>query len=303
MGDHVETSAGPMSDAEIPELLERLGIPGIVDLHVHFMPDRVQQKVWAVFDRAEERGTPPWPVTYRQPEAERIATLRELGVRGFTTLNYAHRRGMARWLNEYSREFARACPEAIHSATFYPEPEVDDVVGDALSSGARVFKLHIQVGGFSPLDPALAAAWRQIEQAGTPVVIHCGRGPHHGEFTGIEPMRELVERHPGLVLVIAHAGLPDYRDFALLAAENTNVFLDTTMVGTSFTEQFAPLPRDYPQILAGLPGKVTLGTDFPTIPYPYAHQLQALAGWGLGDDWLADVLWHTPRRLVGLDEP
>lgn len=301
MGNHPAITDGPMSDAEIPAWLERLAIPGIVDLHVHFMPDRVQQKVWGVFDRAEERGTPPWPITYRQTEAERVAELRELGVRAFTTLNYAHRPGMARWLNDYSREFAQTHPDAVHSATFYPEPGVDDVVGDALAAGARVFKLHIQVGGFSPLDEALPGAWEQIARAGTPVVLHCGRGPHHGESTGIEPVRELVARYPDLVLVIAHAGLPDYREFAELAAENANVYLDTTMVGTAFTEQFAPLPHDYPQILRRMPGKVVLGTDFPTIPYPYAHQLQVLTGWGLGDDWLVDVLWHTPRRLAGLD--
>ena len=29
-------------------------------------------------------------------------------------------------------------------------------------------------------------------------------------------------------------------------------------------------------ILADLPGKVVLGTDFPTIPYAYSHQLAVL---------------------------
>lgn len=291
----------PLSDAEIPEWLERHGIPGIVDLHVHFMPERVQQKVWAVFDRSEERGTPPWPIRYRTSEEERVATLRAMGVSAFTSLNYAHRPGMSRWLNDYSADFARAHPDVIHSATFFPEPGVADVVDDALQAGARIFKLHIQVGEFSPLDPALAPVWSRLAETGTPVIIHCGRGPHPGRYTGIEPIRELVAKHPGTVLVIAHMGLPDYREFAQLAAQNPNVYLDTTMIGTDFTQAFSPMPRDFPQILAAMPGTVTLGTDFPTIPYPYAHQLEVLAGWGLGDEWLADVLWHTPRRLVGLD--
>lgn len=41
----------PRSDADVPGWLDERGIPGIVDLHVHFMPDRVQEKVWAFFDR------------------------------------------------------------------------------------------------------------------------------------------------------------------------------------------------------------------------------------------------------------
>ncbi|MBS1674317.1 MAG: amidohydrolase family protein, partial [Actinobacteria bacterium] len=157
-------------------------------------------------------------------------------------------------------------------------------------------------GDFSPLDPLLGEAWERVAAAGTPVVIHCGDGPHPGRFTGVERIRALVERYPSLVLVIAHAGLPDYASFAALAEESPNVHLDTTMVGTSFMQRIAPLPADFVDTLASLEGKVVLGTDFPSIPYAYAHQLETLAGWGLGDAWLADVLWHAPRRLVGLDD-
>jgi len=50
-----------------------LGLLGIVDLHVHFMPERVQAKVWAHFDRLD----PPWPIVYRAGEAERLAHPRQ----------------------------------------------------------------------------------------------------------------------------------------------------------------------------------------------------------------------------------
>jgi hypothetical protein len=49
-----------MNDEEIPGFLAALGIPGIVDAHVHFLPDNLQQAVWRWFDRL----SPPWPVTY-----------------------------------------------------------------------------------------------------------------------------------------------------------------------------------------------------------------------------------------------
>ncbi|WP_369011235.1 amidohydrolase family protein [Bacillus wiedmannii] len=44
---------------------------------------------------------------------------------------------------------------------------------------------------------------------------------------------------------------------------------------------------------------MVLGTDFPNIPYPYAHQIEVLAAWGLGDGWMRTVLWENPRRLLG----
>ena len=51
--------------------------------------------------------------------------------------------------------------------------------------------------------------------------------------------------------------------------------------------------------LVDLQHKVLLGTDFPTIPYPYAHQLEGLERLGLGDDWLRAVCWENGARLFG----
>ena len=44
---------------------------GLVDLHTHFLPDRVLRKVWAFFDRADEHYGVPWPIHYRLPQDER----------------------------------------------------------------------------------------------------------------------------------------------------------------------------------------------------------------------------------------
>lgn len=295
-------SAGlaPTSDAAVPAFLRDLGVPGLVDLHVHFMPDNVQRKVWRVFDALPDRGRPAWPVTYRFDAERRVRILRQLGVTAYGTLNYAHRPGMAAWLNGYSRAFAADHPDAIHSATFYPEPEADGYVAEALAAGARLFKVHVQVGDFSPLDPLLEPVWHRVAAARTPVVVHCGSGPHPGRFTGPERIARLVDRHPELVLVIAHAGLPEYREFADLAATRPDVYLDTTMVGTDYMEALVPTPEGYGALMGSLAGKVVFGSDFPTLPYGYHHQLQALSSWDLGQDWLRDVLWHTPARLVGL---
>ena len=72
------------------------------------------------------------------------------------------------------------------------------------------------------------------------------------------------------------------------------------MGGTDFTNRFASLPDTYVRRLAGLVDKVVLGSDFPSIPYPYAHQIQALARLGLEDDWMRAVLWANGVRLLGL---
>ncbi|MGY1813943.1 amidohydrolase family protein [Blastococcus sp. SYSU D00820] len=287
----------PADDEDVPRFWRELGLPGLVDVHVHFLPDRVQAKVWRYFAEAETHYGAAWPVTYALPVADRLALLEGLGVRAFPTLPYPHKPGMAAWLNDWSAEFAAQHPRVLQSATFFPEPEAPACVAEALDRGARVFKVHVQVGAFDPRDPLLDPVWGRLADEGTPVVIHCGSGPLAGRHTGPEPMAGLLDRHPRLRLVIAHLGMPEYREFLDLAERFDGVHLDTTMFATDFTERLMPFDRaDLPR-LAALGDKVLLGTDFPAIPYPYAHQLEALARLDLGDDWLRAVLWHNGARL------
>jgi predicted TIM-barrel fold metal-dependent hydrolase len=292
----------PIDDDDVPRYWRELGLPGLVDVHVHFLPDRVQAKVWKFFEGAEAHYGAPWPVQYPVPVEERLAILGRLGVRAFPTLPYPHRAGMAAWLNDWSAEFAAAHPGVLQSATFYPEPEAPVYVAEALARGARIFKVHVQVGGFDPRNPVLDAVWGRLEKTGTPVVIHCGSGPRAGEHTGPGPVTGLLERYPRLQLVIAHLGMPEYPAFMELAERFERVHLDTTMFATDFTEKLMPFDRaDLPR-LAALRDKVLLGTDFPTIPYPYAHQLAALHRLDLGEEWLRAVLWGNGARLLGLED-
>ncbi|WP_104526120.1 amidohydrolase family protein [Blastococcus atacamensis] len=297
----MDTVRPPESDDDVPRYWHELGLPGLVDVHVHFLPERVQAKVWQYFEAAGTHYGADWPVAYRLPEEERLAVLDRLGVRAFPTLPYPHKPGMAAWLNDWSAEFAAGHPGVLQSATFYPEPGAAEYVAEALDRGARVFKVHVQVGSFDPRDELLADVWARLEQTGTPVVIHCGSGPLAGEHTGPAPVEGLLERHPGLQLVIAHLGMPEYREFLDLAERYERVHLDTTMFATDFTERLMPFdPADLPR-LAALRDKVLLGSDFPSIPYPYAHQLTALHRLGLGEDWLRAVLWHNGARLFTID--
>ena len=278
---------------------------GLVDLHVHFMPERVLRKVWDVFDHAGEHYGMEWPVQYRGSEPERLETLASLGVTTFAPLVYAHKPGMARWLTEWAVDFGRRTPGAVPTATIYPEPDVLDYLGDALEAGARCVKVHVQVGGFDPRDPLLAPAWGLLSESGVPVVVHCGNGPRPGAFTGLDVFEQVLAAHPRLVAVLAHAGMPDFAGALDLLARYPRLHVDTTMVGTDFTERFAPLPRDWPARLVDVADRVALGSDFPNIPYPYEHQLAAVRRWAdadarLGEPFVRAVLHDTPARLLGV---
>jgi predicted TIM-barrel fold metal-dependent hydrolase len=281
-------------------LWAQLDLPGAIDIHTHFMPANVMAKVWRYFDTNGAPTGRPWPITYRMDEQARLHRLREFGILAFTALLYPHKPDMAAWLNAWARDFARRTPDCLHTATFYPEPAAADYVPTAIEAGARIFKAHLQVGGYDPNDPLLEAVWGAIEDARLPVVTHAGSGPTPGAFTGPAPIARLLAHHPRLRLVIAHMGMPEYAEFLDLAERHPNLHLDTTMAFTDFTEQIAPFPPGELPRLRQLQDRILLGTDFPNIPYRYCDAVTALIDLDLGTDWLRDVLFHNATRLLSI---
>ena len=47
--DHV---LPPEEDADLPAFCRALGVPGLADIHVHFLPPRMLRRVWEYFDAA-----------------------------------------------------------------------------------------------------------------------------------------------------------------------------------------------------------------------------------------------------------
>ena len=286
--------------ARVADFRRRAGLPHLIDVHTHFMPDRLLAAVWAYFDAGGPLLGQPWPIRYREEEQRRLQTLRGFGVRAFTSMLYPHKPGMARSLNDWAAGFAARTPDCLHTATFFAEPSAAADVRHAVGQGARVFKCHLQVGNYDPNDPLLDGVWGLLAEAGIPVVTHCGSGPVPGRYTGPAPIAALLARHPALRLVVAHLGMPEYSQFLDLTERHAGVMLDTTLAFTDFTENAAPFPRAELPRLAALGDRVLLGTDFPNIPHAYPDALEALERVGLSTQWLRAVCHDNAAGLFAI---
>lgn len=295
----------PAADADIGPWLRDLGLDGCVDVHTHFLPPPVQRAVWDYFDGLDD---PAWPVVYRGDEGRRLDVLRGVGVEACTALAYAHRPGMAAWLNDYTLDLAEREREIVPTFTFYPEPSVEEDVEHALQRGGRVAKVHLQVGRFHADDPRLDAVWSRLAATRVPVVLHASAvyGVDGGdEYCGVGEVRRLLDAHPDLTLVIAHLGAPDLTAFLGLAEDVDGVHLDTAMAPTD--PLYEPLVgswnRDLAERVAALADRLLFGSDFPSIPHRYVAQVRGVARLPLDDAALRAVLRGNAERLLRASRP
>jgi predicted TIM-barrel fold metal-dependent hydrolase len=157
-----------------------------------------------------------------------------------------------------------------------------------LDAGARGIKLHPRAQRFSVGDERLEPIFALAVERDVPILIHGGRGlpPIAGHLAA------LVERHPAVRLIIAHAGIADMAGLAGRFGGIPGVYFDTSVWSAI----------DLLDLLRQVsPEQVLYASD-----YPYGRQpnsllltLRATRTSGYGDDALRLVLGGNALRIVG----
>jgi predicted TIM-barrel fold metal-dependent hydrolase len=269
----------------------------MIDIHVHFFPPSVFRAIWDYFE-AQSHGL--WTIRYRLHGREHVAELTAQGVERFTSLVYAHKAGLAPYLNDYVLESAAEFPEIIPFGTVFAGD------GDVEATARRIFeeygfygiKLHPFVSGEELDDPRLFPVYEAMEAGGKVLVCHPGSGPVYPKTDGAGRLLAVLSRFPALKVVVAHCGAFEYGDFAALADEFESVYFDTAMncVDSHVFEDSCP-GREF---FAKFQDRVLYGSDFPNIPYEYSAQPQSLRRLALGPEVEAKIFHDNAVRLLGL---
>jgi uncharacterized protein len=156
-----------------------------------------------------------------------------------------------------------------------------------LDLGARGIKLHPRAQKFSVGDERLEPIFALAVERDVPILIHGGRGlpPIAGHLAA------LVERHAGVRLIIAHAGIADMAGLAGRFAGVRGVYFDTSVWSAI----------DLLDLLRQVsPEQMLYASD-----YPYGRQpnsllltLRAARASGWGDDALRLLLGESAQRII-----
>jgi predicted TIM-barrel fold metal-dependent hydrolase len=134
-----------------------------------------------------------------------------------------------------------------------------------LALGAAGLKLHPVHGGFRCDDAALYPAYQVLEEAGAPLVVHCGTSSFPGSMNENADPRFLlpvIRDFPGLNVVLAHGGRGWWYDAAaFMALTNPTVWLELSGLPPK------RLPEYYARHdLSRLARRWIFGTDWPGVP-------------------------------------
>lgn len=167
--------------------------------------------------------------------------------------------------------------------------------------GARGLKLHTIALRAFPDETALAPTFAACEARGLPVVAHCGPDRRGAGWAMPRAFAPVLERHPGLPLVLAHLGGAAWREAAELAAAFPSARFDLSeIVSWTGHADGAPTRAELSALIHEIGAeRVLLGSDFPWYePGDAVVAVEALPD--LGTEERAAILGANAAALLGL---
>ncbi|VEN74823.1 Amidohydrolase [Candidatus Desulfarcum epimagneticum] len=255
------------------------GLPPVIDTHVHIFPDAVFSAIWKWFDAHA------WRIRYRMDTSAIFDFLLSRGVGHIVALQYAHKPGIARMLNQYMVEKQAGRPGRITGmATVFPG-EKDDVkiLDDAFDAGLKGLKLHVHVQCFDINGDDMGRLYERCLAREKPIVMHAGREPKSEAYPcdpyqmcAAEKIERVLKDFPGLKICVPHLGFDETSAYRKLIEKYDHLWLDTAMTLADYFPS-----KEKIRLGRWRPDRVMHGSDFPNIPYAWDRELKALKAAGL----------------------
>ena len=175
----------------------------------------------------------------------------------------------------------------------------------------RGLKLYPMALGFRVNDPSCAPVYRVCDQCRLPVIIHFGlsiNATHDLSCGNVLDLAAPALRFPAAKWIIPHFGAGFLRESLLLAAQYTNVFIDTSSSNNWVRYSFPELSvsglfqRTYEALGAR---RMIFGSDSSFFPRGYRtrileEQLQICNELGFSEAEIDDIFCQNIENILGL---
>jgi predicted TIM-barrel fold metal-dependent hydrolase len=279
----------PYPEDEEGELIP-VGLPAIIDTHVHVFPSNIFSAVWKWFDKNA------WHIRYQMNSVQIIEFLLSRGVQHVVALQYAHKPGIARQLNTYMSELCSKYNQRVTGmATVYPgEDNGERILQEAFDAGLGGLKLHAHVQCFDMNHESMDVLYECCQFNQKPIVMHVGREPKSTAYNcdpyqlcNAGKLELILKDFPNLKICVPHLGFDESVQYQMLVEKYDNLWLDTAMVISDYFtfKDKVPLNRYRAD-------RIMYGSDFPNIPFAWDRELKVL----LAEDVPTDSLQRITNK-------
>lgn len=275
------------------------GLPLTVDAHVHIFPSNVFSAIWTWFDENA------WPIRYRLSSSAVLAYLLSRGVSHLVALQYAHRPGIARMLNQHMVEACREFPGRVTgmAAVFPGEENAETILKEAFADGLAGVKLHAHVQCFDMNARQMDVLYDLCQSERKPIVMHVGREPKSGayrcdpyEICSAEKLESVLKNYPKLKICVPHLGFDEMVVYRDLITKYDTLWLDTTMILADYFPIKDPVDLNSYRV-----DRIMYGSDFPNLPYAWDRELKWLRDSRLSQQHLECILGKNAVDFFALD--
>jgi predicted TIM-barrel fold metal-dependent hydrolase len=251
-----------------------VGLPSVIDTHVHIFPRAISSAIWNWFDENA------WHIRYQMNSSRVLDFLLSRGIKHIIALQYAHKPGIARQLNAYMAEKCKEFKNQVTGmATVFPgENNSEEILQEAFDSGLGGLKLHAHVQCFDMNCDHMNRLYECCQTNKKPIVMHVGREPKSlayrcdpYQLCNAKNLEHIITDFPDLKICVPHLGFDEVKAYKELIEKYDTLWLDTTMVITDYFTIEEKINLSHYRS-----DRIMYGSDFPNIPYAWDRELKVL---------------------------
>ncbi|MFX0059365.1 MAG: amidohydrolase family protein [Candidatus Hodarchaeota archaeon] len=275
------------------------------DVHTHFFPPQIFEAIWAFFEQRDDKNrVSGWPVNYKLSTNDLIKVLKSKNVKFFTTHNYAHKAGVAEYINNWTNDFVKLNENIIPFGCIWPDDKNRFEYIKKIFDEYNFYGIKIQplVQKFYLDDDRMYRIYDLIYDKGKWLMAHIGTAPYRNEYVGYNNFMNFLKKYPDMNIIVAHMGAFEYKKFLKLLDKHQNLYLDTAMIyipNNIFPERGSKRPK--PKDLISYQDRILFGSDFPNIPYKYENSTKGLLEFDLPRDFYKNIFYNNAKRIFKIN--
>ncbi|HAZ19798.1 MAG TPA: amidohydrolase [Clostridiales bacterium] len=257
----------------------------IIDFHTHIFPDKLAVKA------ADNIST-----YYSLPREGdgTLQTLKRLShdllIKAYIVSSAATSAKNVCVANDFMAEQASRDKQLVglgttHTAFKNQEKELERII----SLGLKGIKLHCDFQGFPIDDPGMDAVYKKASELKLPILFHLG--DENTDFTTPRRMRNVIDRHPDLIVIAAHMGGYLHMEASKELLVGLPIYFDTSEWNNIMRkDELVQMCRDH-----GIE-RILFGCDYPI--YSTYSAATALYEAGFTEEELVKIFYSNASTLL-----